>query len=147
MMASPNGVSQGSGNIDLRTYVGYYDCPHGTGSACTLRKQILMHGIYGANDAAYIQGWPVGGKLGMLTAYCENDDRAHRCPQWAVYSLTHPGLQNPYPVNRSASGPGPTESPDSRSHFGDDAPEQPARDGELVAYQYSYEPLPPEITF
>jgi hypothetical protein len=138
LMGSPNATPQGNGNVDLKTYVGYYKC---SGKSCTLQKQVLVHGIYAPNDATYIQGWPVGGKVGLFTAYCDNDNRALDCPNWVTYSLDHPGQNNPY-TNRIAPTepePGPTAAPSAPN----------TRESDAVAgadlYSYSYSELPTTV--
>lgn len=131
LLKSPNGAKQGNGNIDLKTYVGKYNCPSKTSKICNLEKQLLVHAIYAPNDANYIQGWKVGGKVGLLTAYCSNDSNAKDCPDWVTYSLDNPRTTNPY----------------SRS-LGEDQPSAPATGAPATGtaqdnalYRSSYFPL------
>ncbi|QWL30885.1 hypothetical protein [Rathayibacter toxicus] len=144
IMASPNGSEQGNGNIDLHTYVGYYRCPENQGS-CTLQTQILVHGIDAPNTANYISGWPVDGTVGLLTAYCDNDDRAKDCPNWVTYSLDHPGAENPYAPNAlgtQATGQEHTPAPTSP----DSAPLRRTKGVRADKFAYSYQPLAPTIS-
>lgn len=99
IMGSPNYTRQGNGNYALKAYAGYYLCGRLT---CTLQKQQLVIGVYAPNSASFISGWPVGGKIGLLTAYCNNDDRGSLCPEWVIWSFDHPGQPNPYPATAQA---------------------------------------------
>ena len=132
LVKSPNGTKQGNGNIDLKTYAGKYKCDKN--KICKLEKQQLVHAIYAPNNADKIQRWPVGGKLGLLTAYCSNDNKALDCANWVTYSLDNPGKNNPYAA-REESTP---EAPATASPL-----EAPNNSGEL--YKSSYSPLPQSI--
>lgn len=91
VMLSTNITPQGLQYL-LKAYAGKYQC---SGSTCTLTDQREVRGIYDTQSFQYYYGWPVGGKMGMLTMYCEQGG-APLCPNWVTYSITNPGVHNPY---------------------------------------------------
>lgn len=150
LMGSNNSTKQGNGNYDLKTYTGYYNCDT---NPCKLVKQQLVHGIYAPNNATYIQGWPVGGKVGLLTAYCTNDSGALDCPNWVTYGIDHPGQDNPYAASASRAGaaattsgatPGPGQ-PNQSSPLGQDTSANRASDSTTIS-RVSYSELPATTT-
>lgn len=91
VLLSPNITQQGL-QYRLKAYAGKYSC---SGSTCTLTDQREVRGVYDTQSYATYYGWPVGGKMGMLTMYC-NQGGVIRCPNWVTYSITNPGMNNPY---------------------------------------------------
>lgn len=91
VMRSTNVTNQGLQHL-IKAYAGKYQC---NGSSCTLTDQREVRGIYDSQSFQYYYGWPVGGVMGTLTMYCEQGG-APLCPTWVTYSITNPGVNNPY---------------------------------------------------
>lgn len=144
VMLSPNITPQGLQYL-LKAYAGKYSC---SGSTCTLTDQREVRGVYDTQSYTNYCGWPVGGKMGLLTMYCEQGG-VIRCPNWVTYSITNPGVNNPY---RSSS-------PSADKNLSAEESSKQAKilsSGEIVALEeaiaagdeqvaFSYEPLPKEI--
>ncbi|MCM6761735.1 hypothetical protein NB037_04810 [Rathayibacter sp. ZW T2_19] len=109
LLGSTNNEKQLNGSFDLRTYAGKYDCKDQWN--CTLREQMLVHAIFDPTAYPNYYGWPVNGKLGMVTAYCDNKG-IEKCPRWVTHALTNPGTTNPYRLSgESTEKPEPTPLP------------------------------------
>jgi hypothetical protein len=91
VMLSPNITTQGARHV-LKAYAGKYRC---SGSTCTLTDQREVRGVYDTRTFTTYLGWPVGGKMGQLAMYCYQGGEA-LCPNWVTYSITNPGVNNPY---------------------------------------------------
>jgi len=100
VMLSWNITQQGAQYL-LKAYAGKYKCD---GWTCTLVDQREIYAVYDTQSYTKYYGWPVGGKMGLLTMYC-NQGGIIRCPNWVTYSLLNPGVNNPYLV--------PTQTADS----------------------------------
>ncbi|MFD1242951.1 hypothetical protein [Arthrobacter ulcerisalmonis] len=144
VMLSTNITPQGLQYL-LKAYAGKYQC---SGSTCTLTDQREVRGIYDTQSYTNYYGWPVGGKMGQLTMYCYQGGEL-LCPNWVTYSITNPGVNNPY---RSSSPSADTnlsaeESSEQAEILSSDEivtlDQAIAAGDEQVAF--SYEPLPEVI--
>lgn len=88
IMLSPTIVKQGNGNYRLTLYAGRYRC---SGWSCKLVDKRTVYGIHNGRSYITYRGWPVGGVMGMQTAYCRNPDGAERCPNWVTPAIDRPG--------------------------------------------------------
>ena len=144
VMLSTNITNQGLQHL-LKAYAGKYQC---NGSTCTLTDQREVRGIYDTQSYQYYYGWPVGGKMGLLTMYC-NQGGEPRCPNWVTYSITNPGVNNPYRLSSPSADTflSAEESSEQAKILSSDeivALDQAIATGnERVAF--SYEPLPQKI--
>lgn len=144
VMLSPNITTQGLQHV-LKAYAGKYSC---SGSTCTLTAQREVRGIYDTKSYTNYYGWPVGGKMGQLTMYCYQGGEA-LCPNWVTYSITNPGVNNPYrSTSPSAdSNLSAAESSEQAEILSSD--EIVALDAAIATgdeqVAFSYEPLPEEI--
>ncbi|MCZ9884950.1 hypothetical protein [Arthrobacter sp. B2a2-09] len=98
VMLSTNVTPQGAQHL-LKAYAGKYTC---SGSVCKLTDQREIYGIYNSMTYSTYYDWPVGGKLGLQTMYC-NQGGAWSCPNWVTYSITNPGVNNPYSLTNPSS--------------------------------------------
>jgi len=96
VMLSTNITVQGTQRL-LKAYAGRYTC---TGIACALREQMEIYAVYNPNSYSNYYDWPVGGKLGMQTMYC-NQGGAWACPNWVTFAIVNPGANNPYGRGRT----------------------------------------------
>jgi hypothetical protein len=144
VMLSTNIETQGL-QYKLTAYAGKYQC---NGSTCTLTDQREVRGIYDTQSYTIYYGWPVGGKMGQLTMYCYQGGEL-RCPNWVTYSITNPGVNNPYRMSSPSadSSLSPAEAAKQAAIRSSDeilALERAISKGdEKVAF--SYEPLPKKI--
>lgn len=135
LLGSTNNKKQLNGSFDLRTYAGKYDCKDQWN--CTLREQMLVHAIFDPTTYPNYYGWPVNGKLGMVTAYCDNKG-IEKCPRWVTYALTNPGTTNPYRLSgESTEKPEPTPLPAESTQRSQAHP---------AVLKWSYNELPRTIT-
>ncbi|WP_404501484.1 hypothetical protein [Arthrobacter sp. GAS37] len=150
MMLSTNVTPQGAQYL-LKAYAGRYTC---NGSLCKLTDQREIYGIHNSMTYSTYYDWPVGGKLGLQTMYI-NQGGAWRCPNWVTYSITNPGVNNPYSL------PNPTSLALMRVEPALSAEEQTAQETALASEEivtltaaiaagdvqvgFSYDPLPKEI--
>jgi len=88
IMLSPTIYKQQNGNYKLTLYAGRYRC---SGSTCRLVDKRTVHGIHNGRSYPEYHNWPVGGLLGMQTAYCLNPNREIRCPNWVTPAIDRPG--------------------------------------------------------
>ena len=93
LMRSPNWEKQTNGNYALRGYAYLIDCQ---GGGCRVADQRELIGVHDGRSYRDWYGWPVGGLMGMRTAYCQNPGGAWACPDWVTYSILFPGTDNPY---------------------------------------------------
>lgn len=144
VMLSPNITTQGLQYL-LKAYAGKYRC---SGSTCTLTDQREVRGVYDTQTYTNYYGWPVGGKMGQLTMYCYQGGEL-RCPNWVAYSITNPGVNNPY-----RSSPPSADASLSAEESAEQAEilsseEIVALEGSIEAgdeqVTFSYEPLPEVI--
>ncbi|WP_427019472.1 hypothetical protein ACQCSX_22805 (plasmid) [Pseudarthrobacter sp. P1] len=154
IMLSTNYVMQGNGNYALTAYAGKYTC---SGSTCTLTDQRQLTGVHDGRTYSTYYTWPVNGLMGMLTAYCNNPDGAAACPNWVTFSITNPGVTNPYnniAAKGEASGTAqssasPSAGPDALERQKVAEPESKELFSELSAgtttLDFDYYPLPEVI--
>jgi len=120
IMLSPTISKQSNGNYRLTLYAGRYRC---SGSTCTLVDKRTVLGIHDGRSYKVYRGWPVGGIMGMKTAYCKNPDRSWKCPNWVTPAIDHPGFRaskaEQSPSAEVADGPAPTFSAADRRLFAD----------------------------
>lgn len=109
LAASTNVYYQsGTDNWRLTTYTAYYTC---SGSTCTATAKRTVRFIYNDNSYTKYSGWPVGGKLGLQTAYCDNPDGAFKCPSWVTNAIVNPGQSAAQAAPGSGEVPEPTPQP------------------------------------
>lgn len=141
VMLSTNITNQGAQHL-LKAYAGRYQC---SGSICTLTDQREIRGVYDTQSFGNYYGWPVGGKMGLLTMYCYQGGEA-LCPNWVAYSITNPGVNNPYRASTPSADSylSAEESSEQIEILASDeivALEQAVVAGEEQV-AFSYEPLP-----
>ena len=88
IMLSPAIYKQQNGNYRLTLYAGRYRC---SGSTCNLVDKRTVLGIHNGRSYAKYRNWPVGGILGIQTAYCQNPDQQAKCPNWVTPAIDRPG--------------------------------------------------------
>lgn len=103
IMASPTiYYQQTQATYRLTLYAGRYTC---SGSKCTLTDKRTVYGIYNPNSYNTYYGQKVGGKMGMLTAYCVNPNNAAKCPNWVTNAIVNPGQPSGQATAGRADGP------------------------------------------
>jgi hypothetical protein len=146
VMASTNSTLQGNGNYNLKAYAGNYDCIDGR---CVLREQVELLGIYNPRSYDLYYGWPVGGKMGMQTLFCNQGGEA-RCANWVTYSINYPGVDNPYSRSSTPMEEGLTADEQAEQAEILASPEIEELKAEIASNEtkvaFDYEPLP-EIMF
>ncbi|KJL30711.1 hypothetical protein [Microbacterium azadirachtae] len=160
VLLSNNITPQGTQHL-LKAYAGMYYCT-GTPRICQLKDQREINAVVNLTSYTNYYNWPVGGKMGLQTMYCEQQG-LWRCPNWVTFAILYPGVNNPY-TNRGAA-PSPDDaiaselSSDSRMLTTKQAAEQAEildsaeiqelsgdiSSGETVV-SFSYEALPTEIS-
>ncbi|MBF0807627.1 hypothetical protein E4U03_03215 [Rothia nasimurium] len=93
---SPQSEWQGD-TLVAKAYVGKYTCNVLT---CNLEEQREVKAIF--TTATRHHDLELDSQLGMITIYCENPDKAPRCPEWVQDSILRPGT----PLARGVQGQG-----------------------------------------
>lgn len=82
---SPQSEWQGD-TLVAKAYVGKYTCNVLT---CNLEEQREVKAIF--TKATRHHDLKLDSPIGMITIYCENPDKAPRCPEWVQDSILRPG--------------------------------------------------------
>lgn len=106
LMVSPNWSKQTNGNYAMRGYAYLIDCQ---GGSCRKTDERELIGVHDGRSYGDWYGWPVGGLMGMRTAYCQNPGGAWACPDWVTYSILNPGADNPFKTRAFGSAAGTEE--------------------------------------
>lgn len=151
VMLSTNYTKQGNGNYALKAYAGKYVCQ---GNRCQRTDQRELIGVHNGRSYDKYFNQRVGGLMGMQTMYC-NQGGVVRCPSWVTYSITNPGVNNPYSAPAAESSNGveslPPSSPEKSALEREKAQEPEIKQlfSEIAAgiteLSFSYTPLPLEI--
>lgn len=88
IMLSPTIAKQRNGNYRLTLYAGRYRC---SGWNCKLVDKRTVYGVHNGRSYPDYFNFRVGGRMGMQTAYCDNPDRAPKCPNWVTPAIDRPG--------------------------------------------------------
>ena len=66
-------------------YANKYVC---TDRGCEVVDSRRVRAVMERASMAKKHNWPVNGRLGLMTIYCDNPDKAWKCPSWADAALT-----------------------------------------------------------
>lgn len=89
---SPHSKWQGN-TLVSKAYVGKYTCRW---IRCYLEDQREVRVVFTTATQHY--DLKFNSQLGMMTAYCENPDKAPRCPSWVQDSILRPGTPLAHPA-------------------------------------------------
>lgn len=151
VMESTNSIYRRStGNYEMTAYAYEVECAIGSTTDCEVVEEMEVIGVYKPATLDTYYGWPVGGRMGLLTMYCDNWG-VTECPWWVTFSLVNinpatarPGGQVPLSAVPSPEPGLPADLRIAQDAFLD-APEVRAltsrvKSGELVMVS-SYLPL------
>lgn len=90
------------------TYFAYANKIECSTRGCKVTDSRRVRAVMERASMAKKHGWPVNGKLGLMTIYCDNPDKAWKCPSWADTALT-----NAYSTKSSTASKKATKSSNS----------------------------------
>jgi hypothetical protein len=82
--AVPNGGKQQGASRIYEAYANRLVCTNGR---CRVTDSVPVRLVVNFNRVGTYYGVAVNGVLGVQTAYCINDDKAHDCPSWVDKAL------------------------------------------------------------
>ena len=87
VLESTNRTLQGNGSWRLRAWAYKQECTTTGGTrTCKVVDQREVWGIYQPQSYDKYFGWPVGGKMGLQTMYCQQGGTI-KCPSWVILSF------------------------------------------------------------